>query len=142
GLNANQTGQALGAAGARDDTQRDLGKSKTGGGTGNSIMTSQRDIKPTPHHSSVHGSQHGHRQAFETGEQSAIFSFFWRPLELSNISAREECPALTHEQHAFQPCSRQAVERAIEFIPHLGSNGIDWRVIYAQRSNAFADFEL
>ena len=74
------------------------GNAKRVVGSGNAVVTGQRDLQSAAHHGAVHGGNHRKIQRLETVEQRAVFDLARRTAELADVGAGEKRRALA-DQH-------------------------------------------
>ncbi len=138
-LHADQPRQALRAARARNDAQGDFRQAQPRVGSGQPIVTGQRQFQPTAEHGAVHGHHHGNALILEASPERAVFGFLGGAGEFADIRTGKIGLARTSQQHrAGLGATFDLVERGVEIGAHARRDGIDRRIVGGDHGDAIA----
>ncbi len=97
---SDQARQALGAAGAGQQAELDLGEADTRAGDGNPEMAGERQLEPTPECGPVQGGDHRLRHCLDRGDDLAQARRLRRFAELGDVGTGKEGASGAGDDHS------------------------------------------
>ena len=128
-LDPDQPRHALGAARARDDPQRDLGKSEPRARRRHPVVAGEGDLEPAAHHGPVHGGDDGERQALDRVEQAPVLLLFRRRGKFADVGPGKKGGAFAQQHRAPQVLGvLQLLQRGEKAFTDFCIDGVDGRI--------------